>query len=234
SVTMKKELFNEFSPITSKQWKQKIQFDLDGADYNQTLIWKTNEDISVKPFYHAEDLAGLSETSIPIETHPNPWRICETIFVADANKSNHNAIKAIKKGVDSIKFIIPNPSVSIGALIQHIDTSKTPIHLELQFLSKDFVIPAKAGIHLHTDIIGNLAKNGNWFSTLNTDFAQFETIVNTTKTFSVDVSLYQNAGANMVQQLAYALAHANEYLKHIDNNESLRRSISENNNKHLK
>src|SRR5690606_5538103 len=127
---MKKELFNEFSPITSREWKQKIQFDLDGADYNQTLIWNTNEDISVKPFYHAEDLAGLPETSLPIAigTNPNPWRICEAIYVADANKSNHNAIKAIKKGAESIKFIIPNPSVSIEALIQHIDTSKTPIH----------------------------------------------------------------------------------------------------------
>lgn len=229
-------LFNEFSPVTSKEWKQKIQFDLDGADYNQTLIWNTNEDITVKPFYHADDLVGLPATSIPIAvgTKPNQWRICETIYVVDASKSNHNALKALKKGADSIKFIIPNPSVSIGALIQHIDTSTTPIHLELQFLSKDFVIPAKAGIHLHTDIIGNLAKNGNWFSTLNTDFAQFETIVNITKTFSVDASLYQNAGANMVQQLAYALAHANEYLNRIDSNETFRGSIAEKNNEKLK
>lgn len=29
-----------------------------------------------------------------------------------------------------------------------------------------------------------------------------------------DVGLYQNAGANITQQLAYALAHANEYLNH--------------------
>jgi methylmalonyl-CoA mutase len=32
---------------------------------------------------------------------------------------------------------------------------------------------------------------------------------------SVDATLYQNAGANIIQQLAYALAHANEYLNHI-------------------
>ena len=31
---------------------------------------------------------------------------------------------------------------------------------------------------------------------------------------SVDATLYQNAGANIIQQLAYALAHANEYLNH--------------------
>ncbi len=29
---------------------------------------------------------------------------------------------------------------------------------------------------------------------------------------SVDLGLYQNAGANITQQIAYSLAHANEYL----------------------
>lgn len=33
---------------------------------------------------------------------------------------------------------------------------------------------------------------------------------------SIDVSLYQNAGANITQQLAYALAQANEYLNHFN------------------
>lgn len=213
---MKTELFNEFTPVTSKQWKQKIQFDLNGADYNDTLVWKTNEDISVKPFYHAEDIENLPETVI---SNPSQWHICETIYVADVVKSNHVALKAIKKGADSIKFIIPSPSVSIEALLENIDTTIIPVHLDLQFLSEEFIIAVKAGIHIHTDIIGNLARNGNWFTTLNNDFIQFENIVKSTKTFSIDASLYQNAGANMVQQLAYALAHANEYLNRLDSSE---------------
>ncbi|MGE5944983.1 MAG: methylmalonyl-CoA mutase family protein [Flavobacteriales bacterium] len=205
-------LFNEFTPVTSKQWKQKIQFDLAGADYNNTLIWKTNEDISVKPFYHADDVEALPKTSI---TKTTSWHICEIIYVADVKKSNLKAIKLLEKGVDSIKFIIPNPSVSLKDLLKNIKAS-TPIHLEFQFLSGDFVIPTNVGIHIHTDIIGNLAKSGNWFNNLNADFAQFESIVKSTNTFSVYASLYQNAGANMVQQLAYALAHANEYLNRLD------------------
>jgi methylmalonyl-CoA mutase len=35
---MKHSLFSEFDPIPSKQWKQKIQFELKGEDYNDTLI----------------------------------------------------------------------------------------------------------------------------------------------------------------------------------------------------
>ncbi|MBU3822646.1 methylmalonyl-CoA mutase subunit beta [Flavobacteriaceae bacterium XHP0103] len=223
-------LFDEFNPVTAKQWKQKIQFDLQGADYNNTLIWKTNEDISVKPFYHADDFEEFPNTS---QSKASKWRICQTIYVANVEKSNTIAIKAIENGAESIKFIIPNNSVSIEDLIKNIDTASTEIHFEFQFLSEKYiknavVIPAKSGIHIHTDIIGNLAKSGNWFKNFKDDFNQFESIIKTANTFSVDVSLYQNAGANMVQQLAYALAHANEYLNHINNNPLLRVIFEEN------
>jgi len=38
----------------------------------------------------------------------------------------------------------------------------------------------------------------------------------TANALCVDASLYENAGASIVQQLAYSLAHANEYLTKID------------------
>jgi methylmalonyl-CoA mutase len=37
----------------------KIQFELKGADYNETLIWNSPEDIKVKPFYHSDDISKL-------------------------------------------------------------------------------------------------------------------------------------------------------------------------------
>jgi len=45
-------------------------------------------------------------------------------------------------------------------------------------------------------------------------------------TVSVDLSLYQNAGATMVQQLGYALAHINEYFNHIENNKASATNIT--------
>ena len=47
---MSKSLFNLFEEVSAKAWKQKIQSDLKGADYNETLIWKSLEGIDVKPF----------------------------------------------------------------------------------------------------------------------------------------------------------------------------------------
>lgn len=210
-------LFHEFDPVSAKQWKQKIQFDLKGADYNDTLIWQTNEDISVKPFYHSE---GSKKTPSLSNSKTNTWKICQSIFVSDIKKSNANAINVIERGAESIKFIIPSEAISIEDLVVNINTDKTLLYFELQFLSDLFVqrlfnLLPKALII--TDIIGHLSKSGNWFKSLNDDFSKFETIVKQTSTCFVDISVYQNAGATITQQLAYALAHANEYLNHLDN-----------------
>ncbi|WNH09390.1 methylmalonyl-CoA mutase subunit beta [Thalassobellus suaedae] len=217
---MTKQLFNEFDSVSSKQWKQKIQFDLKGADYNNTLIWKSNEDISVKPFYHADDLKELQKS---LGTKATEWKICQSIYVANIEKSNLKAINAINKGANSIKFIIPSETVSIENLLKNIDLDTTSIHFELHFLSSNFIeknafISAEAKVYYHTDIIGNLAKTGNWYNNIKGDFSQFESIVTQTKYFSINASLYQNAGATIVQELGYALAHANEYLNYLDTN----------------
>lgn len=211
---MTKKLFSEFDSVSSKQWKQKIQFDLKGADYNDALVWNSNEDIAVKPYYHADDFTELPENS---NTKATQWKICQSIFVANVEKSNLKAVDAIERGAESIKFILPSETISTEDLLKNIDLDNTSIHFELQFLSENFtkqigVISLKARIYIHSDIINNLAKTGNWYTNLNDDFSKFKTIVKTTKSLSIDATLYQNAGANMVQQLGYALAHANEYL----------------------
>ena len=54
-------LFDEFDSVSAQAWKQKIQVDLKGADYNETLLWQTNEGITVKPFYHSEDATHISK-----------------------------------------------------------------------------------------------------------------------------------------------------------------------------
>ncbi|MCB0382247.1 MAG: methylmalonyl-CoA mutase subunit beta [Psychroserpens sp.] len=216
---MSKSLFKQFPEVSSKEWKQKIQVDLKGADYNDTLIWQTNEGIHVKPFYHRDEFDELPEVSASEAT---AFKICQTIFVANVNKSNSKALDAISRGAEALKFIIPSEDVSVEQLLQNIDTSQIRLYFELQFLSSEYVkqlnntINPAHSIYINTDIIGNLASTGNWFSNLDSDHKQFETIVSNSNTFSINLSLYQNAGANIVQQLGYALAHANEYLNHFD------------------
>ncbi|WP_299390020.1 methylmalonyl-CoA mutase subunit beta [uncultured Gelidibacter sp.] len=215
---MSNTLFDEFSEATSKQWKQLIQYDLKGADYNETLVWKTDEGIHVKPFYHADEFEKLPEVS---DTKATDWQICQAIYVANVEKSNLKAVNAIARGAESITFILPSEAIVIKDLLVNINLTKVTVYLECQFLSEAFVkhfdfIPSKENIHIYTDIIGNLAKTGNWFKNLKADHLEFEAIVKHTNSFSINLNLYQNAGANMVQQLAYGLAHANEYLNHFE------------------
>ena len=216
---MSKKLINEFPEVSSKEWKQKIQVDLKGADYNETLVWNTNEGFDVKPFYHSDEFDKLPEASNPKAT---PFSICQTIFVANVEKSNLKAIDAINRGAESLKFILPSEAIDLNNLLANINLSSTPLYFELQFLSSDFVkqlsvITNPSNTYINTDIIGHLARTGNWFANLKSDHQHFDSIVKNTASFSIDVSLYQNSGATMVQQLAYALAHANEYLNHLDN-----------------
>ena len=130
--------------------------------------------------------------------------------------------------MNDIDFIIKNKDCDLKTVLEDINLSSTPIYFELQFLSSDFVNKLdaiakdnNASFYVLTDIIGNLAKTGNWFSNLNDDHKQLEAIVATSNlesVLSVDLSLYQNAGAHSVQQLAYSLAQANEYLNHFNGN----------------
>jgi len=219
---MSKSLFNDFEGVPSKAWKQKIQVDLKGADYNDTLIWKTNEGIDVKPFYHADEFKTLPEVS---KSKATQWKICQSIEVTDAKDANLKAIEAIKHGVESILYQIKSETISIKYLFQNIDIASIPIEIKCDFLSEDFTKKLDAFIeskvkqsltYSHTDIIHNLAKTGNWHTNLKEDHTIFETLIKKTNQLSIDLSLYQNAGATIVQQLAYGLAHANEYLNHLD------------------
>ncbi|CAM1347972.1 methylmalonyl-CoA mutase subunit beta [Tenacibaculum insulae] len=207
-------LFNEFNEVTAAEWKQKIQVDLKGADYNDTLLWKTDEGITVKPFYTKED-----QTNIKINIPEKGFNICQSIFIEDEKKANYFAIDSLKRGAKSIEFKAKN-KFDYKAILKNFDLKNTRLYFNLKFLDADFTIELSNFIDskncfFNIDIIGNLASTGNWFTNLNNDHKEFEKIVNSIdNSICINASTYQNAGANNTQQLAYTLAHANEYLNH--------------------
>ncbi|MDA9316485.1 methylmalonyl-CoA mutase subunit beta [Polaribacter sp.] len=212
---MKPFLFQEFDTRSAAAWKQKIQVDLKGLDYNETLLWKTEEDIVVKPFYTAADRKAL-----PINMPTSSFAICQSIFVDDEKIANSLAINALKRGANSIQFTA-NKRFDSAVLLKNIDISTTKIFFKLQFLDEKFVeklskitLPTKTFYQI--DILGNLAESGNWYDNLKADFRILNAISKTAShAICVDVSLYENAGAGIVQQLAYALSHTNEYLENL-------------------
>jgi len=213
----KANLFQDFDPVSAKAWKQKIQFDLKGADYNNTLVWESPEGIKVKPFYHADNKSVSLDNS-----KPSGWNIGQTIYVSNAKNANQKAKEFLDKGAESICFILPSEEMDTSNLLTGL--ADVPIYFEFQFLAVDVIKSLLRSVKnttqqlfLNIDLIGNLGKTGNWYKNLKEDHKKLDAILhlNVENTIAIDASHYQNAGANTVQQLAYSLSHANEYLNHI-------------------
>lgn len=209
-------LFDGFGPVSSKQWKQLIQYELKGADYNETLVWESPEGIKVKPFYHSDE-----DGSPSFATNSGAFHIVQDIFVFDVAKSVRRANDSLKRGAESLRFIISDENTDVSTLLNGIVEPVQTLYLELSFLSAAFVnkidqagIGKNFKVFCHIDPVGHLAKDGNWFAG-GDNFELLDGIAKSAKNisvFSISGALCQNAGANIVQQIAYTLAHVTEYL----------------------
>src|SRR5690606_18981191 len=215
-------LFNDFEKITSKQWKNQIQFELKGADYNNTLVWESLEGIKVKPFYHNDEDAA----TIAVSTINTQFSILQEIYVFDTEKSITKANEVLNRGAESIRFIIPTAEIDVVSIINSIQNQPKAVYLQLLFLDVDVIAKineeaAKQSFEIFVlvDPIHQLEFDGNFYKDGNSDFATLNEInkkANNINWLTVNASTYQNAGANMIQQVAYTLAHANEYLNRIE------------------
>lgn len=211
---MSNSLFNDFEPCSAAAWKQKIQADLKGADYNETLLWHTDEGIVVKPFYTKED-----RTKNKRNLSHKGFNVCQSIFIDDEKVANTLALDALQRGANAI-YLKANKAFDFSVVLKNINSKDIFIYFDFSFLDSKFITELanfcnSKTIFFQTDIIGNLAATGNWFTSLKEDHIQLEKILKSTNnSIAISGDLYQNAGANITQQLAYSLAHANEYLLH--------------------
>ena len=88
-------LAQDFPPVPTALWEAAIAKDLKGADYEKRLVWRTDESVAVRPYYRAENLAGLeAQTQTAPGQFPfargsgKPWE------AADAVPSGANVIRA--------------------------------------------------------------------------------------------------------------------------------------------
>jgi len=217
---MKTQLFKDFNTVSSKQWKQQIQFELKGADYNDTLIWESIEGIKVKPFYHSDE----EIKNHPTNSNATEFKILQNIYVHDVQMSNKKAKESLQRGAESVRFTIESDKIDLLKLMNNLPVESVVYYFFLPFLSQEYVailnnLAVKNGYNfiIQIDPIGQLCRDGNWYENLNSDIQKLNEISkNTTIPFlTIQSGIYQNSGANMVQQLAYTLAHCNEYFNRI-------------------
>src|SRR6266545_3791433 len=109
-------VLEEFPPVSTDQWLDVVRKDLKGADFDKKLLWKTDEGITVKPFYRSDDVAGLKINDLLPGQFPytrgtqasNDWKIRESIEEQDPVRANKLAIAALAAGADEIAFVHPD------------------------------------------------------------------------------------------------------------------------------
>lgn len=214
-------LFKDFEPVSSKQWKQQIQFDLKGQDYNEKMVHQTPEGIDIKPFYHSDDPIN----KIPLTDYPESWLIAQKIEVHDAISGNDKAIDALKKGAETLCFIVYTDQVNPEILLKDIP-KETPVLVQPLFISFDFVKKLDTTaqkfqqIQLTVDIFENLSRTGNWFISYEKDYQYitnvFESCQSIEPILKIDANIFHNAGGTIIQQLAYTLGQCAEYLNYFE------------------
>ena len=233
-------LFSEFPPVSTEQWEEVINKDLKGADYEKKLVWKTIEGFNVKPYYRAEDLAQLEYLDSNPAQQPytrgkrsdnNVWDIRQDIHVKDAAKANAIARNAVQRGATALGLCAKeiNTVEEMQTLLSGINPEVVKIHFNcsrnyLETLKLFVEVLRKEGRDLEKvegscnfDIFHYALKHGQFYRGEEQDLAEAKELVEYTKAtlphyrcLTINGSLLHNAGSNIVQELGFSMAAANE------------------------
>ena len=214
---MRSNLFKEFDSISEKHWKQQIQFDLAGKDFNSEVNWTSNEGVNVKPFF--TDKYKSANTFFIAEN----WNISQEIYLTEESKSNKEIKKLITQEVYDITIHIHKKNINLDILFDDIDLTYINIYFKLEdldelILSKlnEYARENKSLFHLDQDLLGDYLSSGNWKTNYKEEVIRFKKILKTITHFKSVIQLkssnFQEAGANILQQISYSMCQANEYI----------------------
>ena len=126
-------LGQDFPPVPTAAWEAAIAKDLKGADYEKKLVWRTDEGIAVRPYYRAENLAGLeAQTQTAPGQFPfargsgKPWEAAEAvppganvIRADELSEAGANAVQqlgyALAAGVERLAALAATTTVDEAA-----------------------------------------------------------------------------------------------------------------------
>ncbi|MEI6823277.1 MAG: methylmalonyl-CoA mutase family protein [Bacteroidota bacterium] len=236
------KLFTDFPEVTTQQWEALINADLKGADYDKKLVWHTIEGINVKPYYRAEDLDNIAYLNTNPAQAPfvrgnkldsNNWDIRQDVTVNDIAKANAIAVDAINKGANAIglKAVYVLSTDNMTTLLKDIDLTKVKIHfissysyvhtfdIFMDYLRKNKIDASKVKGSFNFDPFSYLLTHGDFYTTLENNMVEAEYLVKRCikslpgfKVITVNGHYFHNAGSSIVQELAFTLASANDYL----------------------
>jgi methylmalonyl-CoA mutase len=210
-------LLSDFPPIDTAAWEQAIAADLKGVDYAEKLIWHSPEGIDVKPYYRAEDVAGLKSLHAAPGDFPymrgthrsGGWRIREQIDAVDPEEANSAARCAVAAGAEEIAFahVAVMNSSDLGILVANL--GEIPVHFSHATPAMIRLVLERM-IRRQSDIMRSAALDWSVDPAFSADVvsqapAHFVP-------FTIRAQDYANSGATAIEEVAFALASGVDFL----------------------
>ena len=238
------KLFEEFPPVSSETWKEKVIVDLKGADFDRKLVWKTNEGFSVQPYYRQEDLLAIDYlNTLPGEfpyvrgnkKNNNDWYVRQDIVVNDLKAANETALDVLMKGVTSLGFVFNDcrqwSKDDMAVLLKDICLEYVEVNFIVPcgkgndslietFISCVSCDPSAINASIASDPFGKYLLTGHLCKrAIERGVALIKKTANFPKlrVIAVNGKNYGNAGASVVRQLAFSLAQGAEYISAFTN-----------------
>ena len=213
------KLLQEFPPVSTQSWEEVITKDLKGADYAKRLIWQSEDGLAVKPYYRAEDIAGLEYLDAAPGNFPyarsdrstGDWRIREEIDAVDPAKANQAALTAVVAGAEEIAFRdVRVKSVSdLATLLANLQ--EIPVHFQN---ADESLIRLLIGRLIEGQKRSPVAMSTDWDPLTNVDFAA-EVVAGAPSAlvpFTIHGDGFEESGATAVEEVGFTLAAAIDFL----------------------
>ncbi len=237
------KILSEFPPVTTAAWEEQINIDLKGKDYEKSLVWKTDEGFNVRPYYRAENIAGLDfPESLPGQfpfvrgknSSGNSWLVRQDIVVSDPVSANKKALDVLNKGVTSLGFVFKGCNQvtveELKLLLKDIQLDAVEINFNPACKSKHFFEvllallielrcdPSTLHMSVNHDPIGRFTLRGKFCHSDAEVFEKVKVMIERGEKYphlhllAVNGINFNNAGASIVQELAFSLAIGAEYM----------------------
>ncbi len=241
-----KKLFTEFPPVATEQWEAEIHKDLKGADYEKKLVWNTLEGFKVRPYYRAEDLSGINHLGSKPGEFPyvrgtkrsNDWLVRQSIVVSSVKEANAEALEILMKGVTSINFVVEDSYTAedLDALLNEISIPSVELNfagcgtidlapLFLEKVKREGLTSEEVVASFNFDpIVKLLSSKGKYKPAVFDTIAELITKgkeYRRVRFITVNGEYFNNAGANLVEELACSLSAGHDYIV-----EMMKRGIS--------
>jgi len=197
-----KKLFDQFDSVDFVSWKEKITTDLKGKPID-VLASNPEMDIEIVAYHHADNKAPSKNIGI---SNTSDWKIRRTY---SDNTKNDELLSDLNNGVDAIGLTYGENFLSQtkDILFDHI---LSDVYFKDLTQTIEATVPTDANINC--DIFGRAAKRGRWPETRG-NFSAFVKKFPKNKTIWIAASIYGDAGATSIQELAIALAQLNDYVQ---------------------